>query len=241
MEIKAVNLTKKFGDAIALDSINFDIKGKGIIGYLGPNGAGKTTTFKILSNLMKASAGDAYINGINIKDYKLALKNVSALVDNPEPYEDMTIREFLEFIGRIRNMDKRLLEKRITELGKKLRLDDLDKRCGILSKGNRQRVVLSAVLLPDTDILILDEPTSGLDPAEAYDIKKLLKKLGKKKLILLSSHIIEEIKELCKTVIIIDKGKIVASGPIKTLEKRFGRGKGLEKTYINIVRGTHGN
>lgn len=239
MEIKVVNLTKRFGNNTALNSINFDIKGKGIIGYLGPNGAGKTTTFKIFSNLIKASSGEAFINGINIKNYKMALKNVSALVDQPEPYDEMTIHEFLEFIGKIRGMDEKLLENRIEELRKELMLEDLGKKCGQLSKGNRQRVVIAAVLLPDTDILLLDEPTSGLDPAETYDIKKLLKKLKKTKLIILSSHLLDEIKELCDYVILLDKGKVIAQGSVKSIIKKFGKGKGekgLERAYINLVR-----
>lgn len=240
MEIRAVNLTKRFGSSIALDSINFDIKGKGIIGYLGPNGAGKTTTFKILSNLIKPTSGEAFINGISIKNHMEALKNVSSLVDDPEPYSDMTIKEFLEFIGMIRRMDDKTLSKRIEELRKELRLEDLNKKCGNLSKGNKQRVVIAAVLLPDTDILLLDEPTSGLDPAEAYDIKNILKKLKKTKLIMLSSHLLDEVRELCDYVILIDKGKIIAEGRIGSIIKKFGRGrgeKGLEKAYINLVRG----
>ena len=240
MEIKTVNLTKRFKNNIALDSINFDIKGKGITGYLGPNGAGKTTTLKILSSLERADSGEAFINGINIKNYKMALKNVSALIDEPEPYDEMTIHEFLEFIGKIRKMNKLLIENRIKELEKELNLEDLNKKCGQLSKGNRQRVVIAAVLLPDTDILLLDEPTSGLDPAEAYDIKKLLKKLKKTKLIILSSHLLGEIKELCDYVILLDKGKIIAQGSVKSIIKKFGSGKGekgLEKAYINLVRG----
>jgi ABC-2 type transport system ATP-binding protein len=240
MEIKAINLTKRFGNKIALDSINFDIKGKGIVGYLGPNGAGKTTTFKIFSNLIKASSGEAFIDGINIKNYKIALEDVSALIDEPEPYDEMTIYEFLKFIGRIRRMDEKLVESKIEELGKELRLEDLNKKCGQLSKGNRQRVTIAAVLLPNTDILLLDEPTSGLDPAEAYDIKKLLKKLKKTKLIVLSSHLLDEIKELCDYVILLDKGKIIAQGSINSIIKKFGKGKGekgLEKAYINLVRG----
>ena len=240
MEIKAVNLTKRFGNHTALNSINFDIKGKGIVGYLGPNGAGKTTTFKIFSNLIRADSGDAFINGINIKNYKMALENVSALVDEPEPYDEMTIHEFLEFIGNIRGMDQKLLDNRIEELGKELRLEDFSKKCGQLSKGNRQRVVIAAVLLPDTDILLLDEPTSGLDPAETYDIKKLLKKLKRTKLIILSSHLLDEIKELCDYVILLDRGKIIAQGSVKSIIKKFGKGKGekgLERAYINLVRG----
>ncbi len=241
MNIEAKNLTKTFKGKKVLDSINFKIKGPGIIGYLGPNGAGKTTTFKILSNLIKTDSGEAFINGINIKDYTKALKEASVLVDNPEPYDDMTIGEFLRFIGGARSLSREKAEERIKELKKLLKLEDLDKKCGILSKGNKQRVIIAAVLLPDTDILILDEPTSGLDPIEAYEIKKILKNLGKKKLILLSSHILDEVKELCKEVIFINNGKIIASGPIKTIEKKFGRGKGLEEAYINIFRGKNGN
>ncbi len=242
MEIKVVNLTKRFKNNLALDSISFDIKGKGIIGYLGPNGAGKTTTLKILSNLVRADYGEAFINGINIKNYKIALKYVSALIDEPEPYDEMTIYEFLEFIGKLREMDKMLIEKRIKKLVNELNLENINKKCGQLSKGNRQRVVLAAVLLPDTDILLLDEPTSGLDPAEAYDIKKLLKKLKKTKLIILSSHLLNEIKELCDYVILLDKGKVIAQGSVKSIIKKFGSGKGekgLEMAYINLVRGKH--
>ncbi len=241
MEISLKNITKRFEGKTVLDSISFDIKGPGIVGYLGPNGAGKTTTFKILASLTKADSGKASINGIDVNNYRNSLKEVSALVGSPEPYDNMTIREFLEFIGMVRSIDKSTVDSRIMQLKKELSLDDLNKNCGILSKGNKQRVIIAAVLLPDTDILILDEPTDGLDPAEAYDIKKILIKLAKRKLILLSSHIIEEIKELCREIIIIDNGRIIASGTTREIERKFGKKKGLEKAYINLVRGKNGN
>ena len=132
---------------------------------------------------------------------------------------------------------------RINSLKKELSLEDLNRKCGELSKGNKQRVVIAAVLLPDTDIILLDEPTSGLDPAESHDIKELLKKLKKRKLILLSSHLMDEVKELCNYLILIDKGKIIATGPIKQIIKKFGKGrgeKGLESAYLNIVGRNHG-
>lgn len=240
MEVSVKNVVKSFNGKKVLNSISFDIKGTGITGYLGPNGAGKTTTFKILANLIRAGSGEVRINGTDIKDYKKALLSVSSLVGTPEPYDSMTIREFLEFIGEARSMDKVELKKRISILKKELSLEDLDKNCGILSRGNKQRVVIAAVLLPDTDILLLDEPTNGLDPTEAYDIKRLLKKLGKRKLIILSSHILEEIKELCRDIILIDNGSIIASGKTKYIEKKFGKGRGLEGAYINLIRGKNG-
>ena len=241
MEIELKNLIKKFNGEEVIHSINFKIKGPGIIGYIGPNGAGKTTTFKILANLMKADSGNALIDGIDSKEYKKTLKIASFLIDNPEPYDEMTIREFLKFIGEIRSINKEIIENRIDELSKSLHLDNLDKKCGILSKGNKQRVVIAATLLPDTDILVLDEPTSGLDPAETYDIKELFKQLGKKKLILFSSHIITEIAELCNDIIIIDKGKIIKHDSIDNIIKKFGDKENLEKAYINLIRGKYGN
>ncbi|EFD93055.1 MAG: ABC transporter related protein [Candidatus Parvarchaeum acidophilus ARMAN-5] len=241
MEISVKNVVKTFDGKLVLDSISFDVNGTGIVGYLGPNGAGKTTTFKILTNLAKADSGEVRINGIDTKDYRKALLNVSSLVGNPEPYDDMTIKEFLEFIGGIRSMSRKKVEERISVLKKDLALDDLNKNCGVLSKGNKQRVVIAAVLLPDTDILLLDEPTNGLDPVEAYDIKRILKKIGKKKLILLSSHIMEEVKELCRDIIVIDNGRIIAYGKTKSIERKFGKGRGLERAYINLVMGKHEN
>ena len=241
MEIEAKKLVKTFKGRKVLDSVSFRIKGPGIVGYLGPNGAGKTTTFKIFSNLISADSGDAYTNGINTRNYKNALREAAVLVGDPEPYSEMTIKEFLMFIGSIREMSKKTTEKRIIELKNSLNLEDLDKNCGILSKGNRQRVILAATLLPNTDVIMLDEPTDGLDPMEVYDIKRILKQIGKKKLIFLSSHILEEVRELCREIICIDHGRIIASGSVKTIERKFGRGKGLEKAYINLFKGDHGN
>ncbi len=242
-EIKLTGLTKKISKNNILENVSFEIKGYGITGYLGPNGAGKTTTLKILTNLIRPDSGQALINGIDSRDYKKTLRYVSALVDVPEPYPDMTVKEFLSFIGGLRGVKKDILDSRINSLKKELSLEDLNRKCGELSKGNKQRVVIAAVLLPDTDIILLDEPTSGLDPAESHDIKELLKKLKKRKLILLSSHLMDEVKELCNYMILIDKGKIIATGPIKQIIKKFGKGrgeKGLESAYLNIVGRNHG-
>ena len=242
-EIKLTGLTKKISKNNILENVSFEIKGYGITGYLGPNGAGKTTTLKILTNLIRPDSGQALINGIDSRDYKKTLRYVSALVDVPEPYPDMTVKEFLSFIGGLRGVKKDILDSRINSLKKELSLEDLNRKCGELSKGNKQRVVIAAVLLPDTDIILLDEPTSGLDPAESHDIKELLKKLKKRKLILLSSHLMDEVKELCNYLILIDKGKIIATGPIKQIIKKFGKGrgeKGLESAYLNIVGRNHG-
>ena len=242
-EIKLLRLTKTIGKNTILDSVSFEIKGYGITGYLGPNGAGKTTTLKILTNLIRPDSGQALINGIDSRGYKKTLRYVSALVDVPEPYPDMTVKEFLSFIGGLRGIKKDALDNRINSLKRELSLEDLNRKCGELSKGNKQRVVIAAVLLPDTDIILLDEPTSGLDPAESHDIKEILKKLKKRKLILLSSHLMDEVKELCNYLILIDKGRVIASGTVRQIIKKFGKGKGekgLESAYLNIVRRNHG-
>lgn len=242
MELKAVDLTKKFGPKIALDHVNFKLSGPGIVGYLGPNGAGKTTTLKIFSHLLRPSSGSALVNGIDMtKDYQAGLRHVSSLVETPEPYPEFSIKEFLTFIGSIREINPADLEKRISILKKQLSLESLDTKCGTLSKGNKQRVVLAAVLLPDTPILLLDEPTSGLDPAETHDIKRVLKDLGRRKLILMSSHILQEVKELCRMAAVVNNGKLLILDSVRNITLHFGKRKagvpGLEEAYLKLVRG----
>lgn len=242
LELEAINLTKRFGDKVALDGISFRFKGPGVIGYLGPNGAGKTTTLKIFSHLLRPTSGKALINGIDIqKDYVKALRSVAAVVETPEPFPDLGVRDFLTMVGGMRGLDGKEIERRISRLQKGLSLDDLDVRGKQLSKGNKQRAVLAAALIADAEILLLDEPTSGLDPAETRGLKDLIKKLKKTRLIFMSSHLLDEVIELCDKAVFINNGKIVLIDSVSNVTKKFGRGRkgaaGLEDAYMRLIKG----
>ncbi len=233
MEIEVKDLTKRYGDKMALNGISFQHKGKGIIGYLGPNGAGKTTTFKILAGLLKPTSGSVHINGLDVtENLKKILLDIGAVIESPEPDRSQTVREALQMSADFKGLTKEESRKQIEKYHKLLELPPLDARTGKLSKGQRQRVSLAAVLLSEPSILILDEPTSGLDPAERAKFKKLLLSFKKDRLILISSHVIQEIKEVCDEIIFINNGKIIKEDSVKNLQKKY---KDLEKAYLKIV------
>ena len=197
MDIEVKNLTKRYGDKIALDNISFSHKGKGIIGYLGPNGAGKTTTFKILAGLLKPNSGSVFVNGFDVrKDLKSVLLGMGAVIESPEPDRTQTIAEALRMSAEFNGLSTADISKQINKYGKLLELPPLNSRIGRLSKGQRQRVSLVAALISEPSILLLDEPTSGLDPAERMKFKKLILSMKKDRLILISSHVIQEITEV---------------------------------------------
>ncbi|EEZ93278.1 MAG: ABC transporter related protein [Candidatus Parvarchaeum acidiphilum ARMAN-4] len=233
MEIKVNNLTKRYPSKLALDNISFYHKGKGVIGYLGPNGAGKTTTFKILAGLLKPTSGSVFIDGFDVtKNLKKVLLNVGAVIESPEPDKFQTIKEALTMSGEFRGLSKEDINHQIDKYGKLLELPPLNLRTGRLSKGQRQRVSLVAALIPEPSILLLDEPTSGLDPAERIKFKKLILSLKKDRLILISSHVIQEIKEVCDEIIFINNGKLLKEDSVKNLQKKY---KDLERAYLKIV------
>lgn len=233
MDIEVRNLTKRYGDKIALDNISFSHKGKGVIGYLGPNGAGKTTTFKILTGLLKPTSGSVFVNGFDVsKDLKKALLSIGAVIESPEPDKTQTIYEALFMSGEFKGLSKDTIIKQIEKYRKLLELPPLNSRIGRLSKGQRQRVSLVSALISEPSILLLDEPTSGLDPAERIKFKKLILSLKKERLILISSHVIQEIKEVCDDIIFINNGKILKEDTVKNLQRKY---KSLERAYLKIV------
>ncbi len=233
MDIEVKNLTKRYGDKTALDDISFSHKGKGVIGYLGPNGAGKTTTFKILAGLLKPTSGSVFVNGFDVsKDLKNVLLSIGAVIESPEPDRTQTIKEALTMSAEFNGLSKVDIYKQINKYGKLLELPPLDSRIGKLSKGQRQRVSLVAALISEPSILLLDEPTSGLDPAERMKFKKLILSMKKDRLILISSHVIQEIKEVCDEIIFINNGKIMKQDTVKNLQKKY---KDLERAYMKIV------
>jgi ABC-2 type transport system ATP-binding protein len=229
MELQAVELSKKFGDFQALNKVSFRLNGAGCYGYLGPNGAGKTTTMKIFTNLLKPSSGSALVNGVSVqKDPVEALKHVSSLVEDPEPYTFMTIREFVVFAAKIRSLNP----PNVNALKEELDLPPVERKIGGLSKGQKRRVYLAAMLAQDAEVMILDEPSSGLDPKEAGVLRDVIKRLKKDKIILLSSHLLYEVSQVCDTVYFLFGGKIVDQGTLEDISAKF-RSRALKVEFYD--------
>ncbi len=221
IEISA--LTKAYGDGRpALVDATFRYEGSGAIGYLGPNGAGKTTTLKLLTGLLRPTRGSATINGFDVhRERKAALADVGAIIESPEPYPSQTVAQAVEMVSDFRRGRSRSIAKEIADLHDRLELPPLDARTGRLSKGQRQRVVIAASLVRDPRIIILDEPTSGLDPKERILVRNLLNDLKKDHLILMSSHLMQEVTEICDQVIFINQGQILLRDTVDNVANRF--------------------
>lgn len=220
--LEARHLTKRYGSFVALNDASFKFDGTGAIGYLGPNGAGKTTTLKLMSHLARPTSGEALLNGIDVlDDPKAALWDVGTVIESPEPYPWQTSTAALEMVGAIRGMSAADTARRIRELTVELDLPPLDRKSGNLSKGQRQRVVIAASLMSDPAIIILDEPTSGLDPAERIAIRNILLRLKKERLILMSSHLLSEVTEICDRAVFINQGKILLNNTVEAISSMY--------------------
>lgn len=214
MSIEVNGISKNYGDQKALDQISFAIEKGEIVGFLGPNGAGKSTLMKIITTYLTADEGSARVNGFDVmQQQKLVQQSIGYLPEHNPLYLDLYVREYLEFNAAIYNVPKKRIEEVILLTGL---LSEAHKKISQLSKGFRQRVGLANALLHNPDVLILDEPTTGLDPNQLTEIRNLIRKIGKDKTILLSTHIMQEVEAICDRVIIIDRGKIVTD---RKLEK----------------------
>lgn len=217
MSLEVKDLVKVYGEQKAVDSISFTV-GKGeIVGFLGPNGAGKSTTMKILTGYLGQDSGEAAVCGISVREHPLETKKKIGYLPEANPlYPDMYVREYLGFIADVHHVTgkRRRIETVISLVGL---TPESKKKLGQLSKGYKQRVGLAAALLHEPEVLILDEPTSGLDPNQIIEIRDVIRKLGKDKTILFSSHILQEVEALCDRVIIIHKGRLVADSPLSRL------------------------
>jgi ABC-2 type transport system ATP-binding protein len=221
--IEVKNLTKKYGDHIAVEDLSFTVKDGRIYGLLGPNGAGKTTTMNIMTGCLGATSGVVRIDGLDIFDEPEKIKRkVGYLPELPPLYPDMTPMEFLKFVAKARGVTGAertgQIEKVIAIAGIEEMQDRLIKN---LSKGYRQRVGIAQALLGNPEVVILDEPTVGLDPKQIIEIRDLIKNLGKDHTVILSSHILGEVQAVCDHILIISRGKLVASGTPDELEKQF--------------------
>lgn len=222
--IEVKNLVKKYGNHLAVDHLNFKIESGRIYGFLGPNGAGKSTTMNIITGYLGATEGEVFINGHNIlKEPEEAKKHIGYLPEQPPLYMDMTVREYLEFAAELKGIKKAKREDEITEVEKLVKIKDVEHRLiKNLSKGYRQRVGLAQAVLGFPEIIILDEPSVGLDPKQIIEIRELIRKLAKKHTVILSSHILAEVREVCDHILIISKGKLVASDTPENLERLLG-------------------
>lgn len=219
MSINIQNVTKVFGKQKALDDVSFEIKSGEIIGFLGPNGAGKTTLMKIITGFIPPTEGDVFVNSLNVMQEPMAVRKIIGYLPEQNPlYQDMYIVEFLNFTAGIYKIKNRV--ERIEEVIALTGLEpEINKKIGALSKGYKQRVGLAQAIIHDPQVLILDEPTSGLDPNQIIEIRNLIKKLGKEKTVLLSTHIMQEVEAICDRIVIINKGQIVADDDKKAVHK----------------------
>ena len=220
MSILITNLTKKYGEQKAVDSVSFEVKSGEIVGFIGPNGAGKSTTMKVITGFLSDFEGDVQVLGKNVRTDALEIKKrIGYLPENNPLYTEMYVHEYLNFIAKIYNVPQKkdVLASIIEQTGLQ---KEQHKKIAALSKGYRQRVGLASVLLHNPDVLILDEPTTGLDPNQIVDIRNLIAEVGKEKTVILSTHIMQEVEAICNRVIIINNGSIVANNDSQTIRSQ---------------------
>ncbi len=247
--ITVQNLRKLYGEFTAVDDISFEIKKGEIVGLLGPNGAGKTTTMRMMTCFLPATSGEINLNGHDAFENPLLVKkSIGYLPENAPLYQDMKVEEYLEYVAEMRSIPRTQRRKRIREVADQTGLTPrLRQEISHLSKGYKQRVGIAQALIHDPEVLILDEPTSGLDPNQIIEIRSLIKGIGKHKTVILSTHILSEAEATCDRVLIINKGKIVASGTSQELRSQHhdkalvrvkieGEGRGLLK-HLEEIKG----
>ena len=220
--IEVKNVTKKYGKAVAVDDISFEIKEGEIVGLLGPNGAGKSTTMNMLTGFIEQTEGDIIVDGYNmLKKPKRAKKEIGYMPEGVPLYMDLTVKEFVTYMAEIKKVNKKERKEKVEKIIEQTGLKDVEKKLvKNLSRGYKQRVSMAGALVGEPKILILDEPTVGLDPKQITEIRNLIKDLGKTHTIILSSHILSEVSQICNKVIIINKGKIVAIDTPENLENK---------------------
>ena len=247
--LEAQNLSKYYGNFLAINDVSFEVGQGEIVGFLGPNGAGKTTTMRILSGFMPASTGTVRVAGYNIlKDSLKARKHMGYLPETVPLYKDMTVKSYLKFFATIRDYPKANRAARIKEVMGICRIDGYaDTQIGRLSKGYRQLVGVAQAILHEPDVLILDEPTIGIDPRQVVQIRQLIKDLGEEHTVILSSHILPEVSMICEKVMIMNKGKIVAVDRTENLSEHLEASqkveievKGPTKAIANRLRTVQG-
>lgn len=236
--IEVLNLSKNFGNLKAVSGVSFEAKKGEVLGFLGPNGAGKSTTMKMITGFLDPSQGDAKVCGNSIKTAKLdAQKRIGYVPENAPLYDEMYVREFLLFIAKMREIPNEKLHRAVDDVIRTCALSDVElQKIETLSKGYKRRVSLAQALIHDPEVLILDEPTDGLDPNQKHDVRVLIKKLSKNKCILISTHILEEVEEVCDRCVIIGKGKKLFEGTPSELKAKSSKGK-MQDVFRSMTQG----
>ena len=220
--IEVKNITKKYGKVVAVEDISFSINDGEIVGLLGPNGAGKSTTMNILTGYIEQTSGEVTIEGYNtLKKPKKAKKQIGYMPEGVPLYTDLTVKEFVTYMAELKQVERKTRKEKVEKVIEQTGLKEVEnKLTRNLSRGYKQRVSMAGALVGEPKILILDEPTVGLDPKQITEIRNLIKELGKTHTVILSSHILSEVSQICNKVIIINKGKIVAIDTPENLENR---------------------
>ncbi len=225
--IEVVNLTKDFGKFRALDRLELKLQGAKCVGFLGPNGAGKTTTLKLLADMIFPTTGECFINGISVqKARRRALADAGVLIENPEIYPSLTPNQALGMVADLRGVPAADRKGRIAEVLAEVKMEDwADKRFGKFSKGMKQRINIAAALVHDPDVVMLDEPATGLDPRGMAEVREIVRSLKKRnRLVFMSSHILQEVTDVCDEVALIDKGKLLFYDTLANVTTRFANG-----------------
>lgn len=227
--IKVENLTKRYGEKVAVNNISFEIGEGRIWGFLGPNGAGKTTTMRIITGYLPPTDGKAFVAGLDPISHSKEVKSlIGYLPENPPLYQDMTVESYLGFVAKIKGVKSKKIKENMDKVIEEVGLKEVRSRLiRNLSKGYKQRVAIAQALIHEPKILILDEPTLGLDPAQVKEIRELIKSLRKDRTVILSTHILAEVTQICDGVVIINEGKIVANGFLDELTKSFAEREGV--------------
>src|SRR5574337_2210774 len=231
--IEVAHLTKRYGDLAAVQDVSFTAVPGQILGFLGPNGAGKTTTMRIITGFLPATSGTVKVAGFDIVDDSYEVrKRIGYLPENPPLYGDMTVQSYLRFVGRIRGVPKAELGDAVDRVAHTCGLTGVvDRVVGHLSKGYRQRVGLAQALIHNPSVLVLDEPTIGLDPRQIIEIRTLIRELAGERTVILSTHILPEVSQLCEKVVIINAGRIVVEDTLANLTQQMS----LEQVFLRFI------
>jgi len=231
--IEVRNLTKAYGSFVAVNGISFKAEQSQILGFLGPNGAGKTTTMRVITGYMPATSGTVLINGLDIFSNSLeARRLIGYLPENPPLYSDMRVDGYLRFVAKLRGVKRSAVDSALDHVLQVCGLTEMAHRiCGQLSKGYRQRVGLAQALIHNPPVLVLDEPTIGLDPRQIHEIRELIRGLAGQRTIVLSTHILPEVSQICDKVVIINDGRVVLEEQLAQLPA----GTSLEDVFLNAI------
>src|SRR5437867_1561917 len=221
--IEVSHLSKSYRDLKAVDDVSFQVQSGEILGFLGPNGAGKTTTMRILTGVLPPTSGTVKVSGFDVFEQPMEVKKrIGYLPETPPLYTDMTVRAYLRFVAEIKGVSRKTREAEVDRVATKTNSDKFVHRViGNISKGYKQRVGLAQALLGDPEVLILDEPTVGLDPGQMIEVRNLIRSLAGKHTIILSTHILQEVKAVCRKVLILSGGKVAAYDDLEALETKY--------------------